>query len=72
MEQIFNFKQIFNDVYGEMGFSTNTLSNSDLNMFRNIIKTYYINQLEKYDINFTDWKDLEMNEYHKFYNYARI
>ena len=66
MEQIFNFKQIFNDVYGEMGFSTNTLSNSDLNIFRNIIKTHYINQLEKHDINFTDWKDLEMNEYHKF------
>jgi len=37
MKQKYNFKEIFGDVFGEMGFSTNTLSNHDLNFFKNII-----------------------------------
>ena len=66
MKQKYNFKEIFADVFGKMGFSTKKLSITDLNEIRSIVKSHYLSQLDNYNISFDDWKSLEMNDYNKF------
>ena len=44
MKQKYYFKEIFGDVFGQMGFSTKKLSITDLNEIRSIVKSHYLSQ----------------------------